>query len=126
MTTATTTARDFFGPSREATMRRLEWLTWFTDNSIKVPGTTYTVGADGLASLVPGVGTFIGTGMSLYLVAEALRHGVGGRTIVRMGGNIVLDTLVGAVPVMGFLFDMAFKANQRNLSLLKRELSARP
>jgi len=120
--TATITARDVFGPSREATMRRLEWLTWFTDNAIRIPGTSRTVGADGIASFIPGVGTFIGTGMSLYLVAEALRHGVGAGTVAKMGGNIVLDTLVGAVPVVGFLFDMAFKANQRNLDLLKQEM----
>jgi hypothetical protein len=116
------TLAEVFGPSRAATMRRLEWLTWFTDNAIRVPGTTRTVGADGIASFIPGVGTFIGTGMSLYLVAEALRHGAGARTITRMGGNIALDTVIGAVPVAGFLFDMAFKANQRNLNLLKEEM----
>lgn len=115
-------ARDTFGPSRDATMRRLEWLTWFTDNSIRIPGTSRTVGADGLASIIPGVGTFVGTGMSLYLVFEAMRYGAGARTLAKMGGNVMLDTVVGAVPAVGFLFDMAFKANQRNLNLLKQEM----
>ena len=119
-------ARDTFGPSLDATMRRLEWLTWFTDNSIRVPGTSRTVGADGIASLIPGVGTFVGTGLSLYLIAEAMRHGVGGKTLTRMGGNIVLDTALGAIPAIGFLFDMGFKANQRNLKLLREQLASRP
>jgi hypothetical protein len=125
MAAAAQTAKDVFGPSREATMRRLEWLTWFTDNSIRIPGTNRTIGADGFASLIPGIGTFIGTGLSLYLVVEAVRHGAGLKTVAKMGGNVVLDTLVGAIPAVGFLFDMAFKANQRNLRLLKRELNAR-
>lgn len=120
--TARQFAQDVFGPSHDATMRRLEWLTWFTDNSIRIPGTNRTVGADGLASLVPGVGTLVGTGVSLYLFAEAMRHGVGGKTLFKMGGNIAADTLVGAIPAVGFLFDMAFKANQRNLRLLKQDL----
>lgn len=125
MTAAAQTAKDVFGPSREATMRRLEWLTWFTDNSIRVPGTNRTIGADGFASLIPGIGTFIGTGLSLYLVVEAARHGAGFKTVAKMGGNVALDMLVGAIPAVGFLFDMAFKANQRNLRLLKRELLQR-
>lgn len=119
---ASSFAREAFGPSREATMRRLEWLTWFTDNSIRIPGTTRTVGADGIASFIPGVGTFVGTGMSLYLVAEALRHGASVPTLARMGGNVAIDTVIGGIPVVGFLFDLGFKANQRNLNLLKQEM----
>lgn len=115
-------APEAFGLSRQATMRRLEWLTWFTDNAIRIPGTTRTVGADGIVSFIPGVGSLVGTGVSLYLAAEALRHGASPRTLAKMGGNIAIDTVVGAVPVAGFLFDMAFKANQRNLTLLKEEL----
>lgn len=119
-------ARDTFGPSRDATLKRLEWLTWFTDNSIRVPGTSRSVGADGLASLVPGIGTFVGTGLSLYLVAEAMRHGVGVKTLAKMGGNIAVDTALGAIPAIGWLFDMGFKANQRNLDLLKDHLRNTP
>ena len=115
-------ARETFGPSLDATLRRLEWLTWFTDNAIRVPGTNKTFGVDGLASAIPGVGTFIGTGLSLYLVAEAFRHGVGAKTLTKMGGNIALDTVLGAIPAIGFLFDMGFKANQRNLKLLREHL----
>lgn len=104
------------------TMERLEWLAWFTDSAVRIPGTRRTIGADGLLSLIPGVGSLLGTGMSLYVVAEALRHGVPARLLTRMGLNIAADTVLGAIPVVGFLFDMGFKANQRNLNLLRQHM----
>jgi hypothetical protein len=107
----------------QGTMERLEWLAWFSDSAIRIPGTSRTVGADGVLSLVPGVGTLVGTGLSLYVMGEALRHGVPKRLLTRMGLNIAADTAVGAIPVIGFLFDMAFKANQRNLNLLRQHLA---
>lgn len=108
--------------SSEAAMERLEWLAWFTDSAVRIPGTSRSVGADSVLSLIPGVGTFFGSGLSLYLVAEALRHGAPPRLLTRMGLNIAADTAVGAVPVLGFFFDMLFKANQRNLGLLRTHL----
>ena len=107
----------------QGTMERLEWLAWFSDSAIRIPGTTRSMGADGMLSIVPGVGTLVGTGMSLYVLGEALRHGVPPRLLTRMGLNIAADTALGAVPVIGFLFDMAFKANQRNLNLLRQHLA---
>ena len=109
--------------TRQGTMARLEWLAWFTDSAIRIPGTSRTVGADGVLSLVPGVGSLLGTGLSLYLVAEALRHRVPPAVLARMGFNVAADTVVGAIPVVGFLFDFAFKANQRNLRLLRRHMA---
>jgi hypothetical protein len=108
--------------TRQASIDRLEWLAWFTDSAIRIPGTSRTVGADGLLSLVPGVGSLAGTALSLYMVGEAIRHGAPSRLLARMGLNIAVDTVIGAVPFIGFLFDMAFKANQRNLRLLHQHL----
>ena len=105
------------------TLERLEWLAWFSDSAIRIPGTSRSVGADGVMSLVPGLGSLVGTGLSLYVIAEALRHGVPARLLTRMGLNIAADTAVGAIPVVGFVFDMAFKANQRNLNLLRQHLA---
>ena len=104
------------------TMERLEWLAWFSDSALRIPGTRRTVGADGVLSLIPGVGTLIGTGMSLYVFGEALRHRAPVPLLTRMGMNIAADTLLGAIPVVGFLFDMGFKANQRNLNLLRQHM----
>lgn len=107
----------------QGTMERLEWLAWFSDSALRIPGTSRSVGADGVLSLVPGVGTLVGTGMSLYVIGEALRHGVPPRLLTRMGLNIAADTALGAIPVIGVLFDMAFKANTRNLNLLRQHLA---
>ena len=104
------------------TMERLEWLAWFTDSAVRIPGTRRTIGADGFLSLVPGIGSLVGTGLSLYVVGEALRHGVPARLLTRMGLNIAADTVLGAIPVVGFFFDMFFKANQRNLNLLRAHM----
>lgn len=108
--------------TREGTLDRLDWLAWFTDSALRVPGTSWRFGADSALSLVPGVGSLMGAGLSAYVVLEALRHGAPPRVLARMGGNIAADTLLGAVPVLGFFFDMAFKANQRNLALLRQHL----
>lgn len=104
------------------TLERLDWIAWVTDSAIRIPGTSRSFGADGALSLIPGVGSLLGTGISCYVVAEALRHGVPPRLLTRMGLNIAADTLLGAVPVIGFLFDMAFKANRRNVDLLRQHL----
>jgi len=104
------------------TMERLDWIAWFTDSAIRVPGTSRTIGADGVLSFVPGVGTLVGTGISLYVMSETVRHGAPAPVLTRMGLNIAADTLLGAIPVVGFLFDMGFKANQRNCNLLKQHL----
>lgn len=108
--------------TRGGTLDRLEWLAWFTDSAIRIPGTSRTVGADGVLSMIPGVGSLLGTGMSLYVIGEALRHGAPASLLARMGLNVAADTLLGAIPLVGFLFDFVFKANQRNLALLRRHL----
>lgn len=110
--------------TREGTLRRLEWLAWFTDSSIPLPGTSRSFGADALLSVIPGAGSLMGTGISLYLVAEAMRHGVPAQVLGRMGLNVLADTLLGAIPFIGVFFDMAFKANQRNLNLLRKHLES--
>jgi hypothetical protein len=108
--------------TREGTLRRLEKLAWFMDSSIRIPGTSRTVGADGFLSLVPGIGSFAGTGISAYVLLEAFRHGVPPGAMVRMGGNLLADTVMGSIPVAGFVFDLAFKANQRNMRILREHL----
>lgn len=108
--------------TRAGTLERLEWLAWFSDSAIRIPGSSRTIGADGVLSMVPGVGSLVGTGMSLYLIAEAVRHGAPAGLLVKMGLNVAADTLIGGIPVVGFLFDFVFKANQRNLALLRQHL----
>ena len=91
--------------SRQGALDRLEFLAWFTDSAIRIPGTSRTFGADSLLSLIPGIGSLMGTSLSLYVIAEAIRHGAPARVLARMAANIGIDTLIGAIPVLGFFFD---------------------
>jgi hypothetical protein len=108
-------------------IERLQYLATLLDARFRIPGTNWRFGLDGIIGLIPGVGDAAGALISLYIVAEAWRLGARKRTIVWMLGNIALDALLGAVPVLGDLFDVAWKANVKNMRLLKRDLAhARP
>lgn len=90
------------------------------DDLIRIPGTSWRIGIDPLLGLVPGAGDWMGWAASLHLMVSAVRAGADGWTLGRMAGNLALDALVGVVPVLGDIFDMAWKANDRNLRLLER------
>tara|TARA_R110002049_G_scaffold188251_7_gene356622 strand:- start:17574 stop:18056 length:483 start_codon:yes stop_codon:yes gene_type:complete len=96
---------------------RLQRLAWFLDNSIRLPG-GYRIGYDGVIGLIPGVGDFIGAVLSSYIVAQAARMGVSNVVLGRMGLNVLAESAIGAIPFLGDVFDMAFKANARNVALL--------
>jgi hypothetical protein len=97
---------------------RLHRVGWLLDNSIPIPGTRFRLGIDQIIGLVPGIGDLIGGVLSLYIIVEASRMGVPRGLLARMGWNVAIDTLVGEIPLLGDLFDIAFKANIRNLALL--------
>lgn len=91
------------------------------DSAIRVPGTNIRVGLDPiLGFLLPGVGDSAGALLSLAVFATALREGVPVVILVRMLLNVLIDALVGAFPVLGDVFDVAFRANQRNYELVRR------
>jgi hypothetical protein len=98
----------------------LERLAWWLDSSIVVPGTRFRIGLDALIGLVPGIGDLVGTALSAYIVAAAARRGLPGSVLLRMAFNVGLEAIVGAVPILGDLFDAAWKANQRNVALLRQ------
>jgi len=79
-------------------------------------------GLDALIGLVPGIGDAITTAMSLYIVHEARQLGAPGHLIARMLGNVLLDGMVGAVPLVGDAFDVLWRANRRNMRLLQEWL----
>ena len=107
---------------RERAMRRLDTLGYVLDNSIRVPGTNRRFGLDALIGLVPGVGDATGALMSAYIVVQAARLGAPASSLVRMLLNVGIEALVGAIPFAGDLFDAWFKANARNVDLLRHEL----
>ncbi|HVL19028.1 MAG TPA: DUF4112 domain-containing protein [Gemmatimonadales bacterium] len=104
-------------PARVERLRRLAVLL---DDSIPIPGTRFRIGVESIIGLIPGAGDLAGGAFSLYILLQAARMGVPRPLLVRMGTNLVIDVVVGAVPVLGDLFDAGFKANLRNLALLER------
>lgn len=110
------------GPDRpalsETDRRRIESVASWLDDRFRIPGTGIRIGIDGIAGLIPGVGDAAATLISLYLVAEAYRAGVPTSALVRMLANIGVDFAVGSIPLLGDIFDIAFKANRRNLRIL--------
>ena len=109
-------------PTRERALRRLDALSYLLDNSIRVPGTKARFGADAVIGLVPGFGDAAGAVMSAYIVVQAARLGAPVPSLLRMLLNVGIEALFGAVPILGDLFDAAFKANARNVALLRAEL----
>ena len=101
--------------------KRLEKLAWLLDNSIRLPG-GFRVGLDGLIGLIPGVGDVIGAALSSYIVLEAAKLKLPFRLLARMTLNILIELVVGIVPIFGDMFDFAFKANLRNVRLLNEYL----
>ena len=109
-------------PSREERIARLDALATLLDTAFVVPGTQIRFGIDALIGLIPGIGDAITTLMSLYIVREARELGAPRLLIARMVANVAFDGLVGAVPLVGDAFDVAFRANRRNMALLRGHL----
>lgn len=106
----------------EEVRRRVQRLAWLLDNSVPLPGTKFRIGIEALIGLIPGFGDAAGVVLSSYIVHQAWKLGVPRSVLVRMWINIVLEGVVGAVPVVGDLFDAAWKANARNAALLEAHL----
>ncbi|MBD2750339.1 DUF4112 domain-containing protein [Microvirga sp. BT688] len=104
------------------TRARLDKLTRFLDSATRAPRTEIHFGADALLNLVPGVGTLTSKGMSVYLIWEARRLGVPISTLLRMIGNVGIDFAISAVPVVGWVGDVFFRSNLRNVALLRDHL----
>lgn len=109
-------------PIDPATIARLRDLSDLLDSRWRIPGTGVRFGLDGVASLVPVAGDTLTALVSAYIIMEARRVGVPTGTLVRMVGNVGLDWAVGSIPVLGTIFDVAFRANKKNMDLLRRHL----
>ena len=110
------------GTHQPAQLEHLRSLSRLLDNAFVIPGTRYRFGLDALIGLVPGLGDAVSAVFSSYLVLQASRLGAPRSVVTRMIANIAVDTLVGWVPILGDLFDVAWKSNVRNMALLEQHL----
>lgn len=116
-----------FAPlTREQRLARLEAIARLLDVAFVLPGTNIRYGIDGLIGLIPVVGDIITTAISLWLVREARALGAPWHITARMLGNVAVDGVVGLVPLAGDAFDVMFRANVRNVRLLRRWLEKQP
>lgn len=107
---------------RDSELRRLDALADLLDSRFRVPVLGIRFGLDPLVGLIPGVGDVVMIGPSAYVIARAARLGAPRRVIARMAWNVALETTIGAIPLLGDMFDVAFKANRRNVEILRRHL----
>jgi hypothetical protein len=113
----------------EEIKRRLETVRSIVrvfDEALPIPGTNLRFGVDAVVGLVPVLGDVVGAGASIVVLVASARLGVPGRVLFAMAGNVGVEALVGIVPFFGDVFDVVFRANRRNLTLLEAYLRAQP
>lgn len=103
--------------------KKLKWvesIAYLMDNQFRIPGTNMRFGLDPILGLVPFLGDISTFAVSGALVLTMARHGASRAVVIRMVVNIILDLVIGTIPLLGAIFDFGFKANERNVKLLRR------
>lgn len=111
-------------PSRKnsRSLKYAEKLASLLDSKFTFPGTNFRFGLDPILGLVPGVGDGVSLVMQSLVVVTLVRKGYSGELLARLLINVLLDTLIGSIPIIGQVFDFFFKANERNLRLTRQYL----
>jgi hypothetical protein len=109
--------RESPAPTSTIAIRHLARLL---DEVLRIPGTNIRFGLDAILGLIPGAGDVAGGILSAFIILQAARLGAPGSVLARMVMNVAVDSIVGAVPVLGDLFDIGWKSNTRNAALLER------
>ncbi|WP_115865478.1 DUF4112 domain-containing protein [Halorussus litoreus] len=104
-------------------MERVRALSRLLDEAVEIPVVNYRVGLDPILGILPVGGDAVAAGLSLYIVAESARMGASQDTLMKMVFNVLVDAVIGSIPVLGTLVDAVWKANERNVALLEEELS---
>lgn len=119
-------ANPFGNLTREQRLARLDAIARLLDVAFILPGTNIRYGVDGIIRLIPVVGDLVASAFSLWLVGEARSLGAPWHVTARMLANVALEGTVGLVPVAGDAFDVLFRANMRNMKLLRRWMEKQP
>lgn len=115
---------NFANSDAGARLRRIRRLAWLVDAAFVIPGTRFRFGLNSLIGLAPGAGDAVLGLLSAYIIYEAAQLGLPRAVLLQMVGNVVIEVVGGSIPIVGDLFDVALKANIRNLRLLERHLRA--
>ncbi|HLP90802.1 MAG TPA: DUF4112 domain-containing protein [Nostocaceae cyanobacterium] len=113
---------DAFAPK----LKRLRQITKLLDKAITIPGTDAGIGLDPLIGLLPVGGDVLGLIFSFYIIIEAAQLGVSNSTLGKMILNVIIDALIGSLPMLGDLFDVIWTANSYNIDLLEKDLKSSP
>ncbi len=106
----------------EQALLEMDALATLMDSAIKIPNTPFRVGLDALLGLIPILGDTVSALISSYIISRAKKLGVPRLTLARMSANLFLDWAIGIVPLAGDIFDIGWKANRRNVELLRQHL----
>jgi hypothetical protein len=106
--------------SSGANISAVQQLAQLLDAAVRIPGTNIRFGLDAVLGLIPGAGDIIGGLLSAFIVLQAANVGAPRSVIARMVMNVAVDSILGAVPILGDLFDVGWKSNTRNVQLLQR------
>lgn len=107
-------------PAYPKGLRRMQSLAKLMDSQFRLPGTKFRFGLDAIIGLIPGGGDLSTFAVSGYLIWVMAHNGVSGFVLARMVLNVLVDSFLGMIPIIGDLFDFAFKANMRNVKLMQQ------
>src|SRR6187551_3055593 len=99
-------------------LKNMESMAKLMDSQFTIPGTNIKFGLDALIGLIPGAGDFATFLISGYMLTVLAQNGASGFVLARMALNVLIDSLFGSIPILGDIFDVAFKSNQRNMKLM--------
>jgi hypothetical protein len=116
------TNQTFYAVDHTARLNRLRRLAWFVDAAFRLPGTRFRFGLNSVIGLLPVGGDAVLGAISLYIIYEAARLGIPSHKLARMLANVGIEVVGGSVPILGDLFDVALKANLRNLTIIEEHL----
>ena len=102
-------------------MERIRAVSRLLDEAIEIPVVNYKIGLDPILGILPAGGDAVAAAISLYIVAEGARMGASQDTVMKMLFNVLVDAVIGSIPILGTLFDAVWKANERNVALLEEE-----
>ena len=104
----------------------IDQLSSLLDNRFTIPGLNTRFGVDSLIGLIPGVGDWISLGISILIVVAMMRRGVSVRMLLTMTWHLLVDAIVGAIPLVGDIFDVYHRANRRNVERLRQYYAENP